>query len=103
MSDSKGNLTLGGVLYDGFEMLDFYGPLEMFGMLSSRIKIVTVAEHTGPVSASQGPQTIAEFNYDNCPHLDLILIPGGYGTYRELDNQVRASRQDDCLTLSLVQ
>jgi len=65
MTQSREYLTLGGVLYEGFEMLDFYGPLEMFGILSSRIKIVTVAEYAGPIYASQGPQTVAEFDYTN--------------------------------------
>ena len=33
--------TLGAVLYKGFELLDLYGPLEMFGSLDKEIRIVT--------------------------------------------------------------
>jgi transcriptional regulator GlxA family with amidase domain len=80
-------LTLGAVLYEGFELLDLYGPLEMFGTLKPQIEIITVAETLGPVSSFQGPQTIADFAYRTCPHLDLILLPGGFGTVRELENQ----------------
>jgi len=29
----------------------------------------------------------ADFDYQNCPHLDLILLPGGFGTVDELGNQ----------------
>ena len=68
-------------------MLDLYGPLEMFGMLKSEIKIITVAESVNPVSSHPGPQTVAEFDYQNCPNLDLILLPGGFGTFDALDNQ----------------
>ena len=80
-------LTLGAILYDDFELLDLYGPLEMFGNLKSKIKIIAVAEKVRPVPSFQGPQTMAEFDFQNCPPLDLILLPGGFGTIQELDNQ----------------
>src|SRR5262245_23388481 len=43
MSEPK-TRTLGAVLYEGFELLDLYGPLEMFGSIGAGLKIVTVAE-----------------------------------------------------------
>ena len=87
MTSDKNLLTLGAILYDKFELLDLYGPLEMFGTLQSEVKIITVAEKIGPVPSFQGPQTMAEFDYQNCPPLDLILLPGGFGTVKELGNQ----------------
>ena len=87
MTSDKKSLTLGAILYDSFELLDLYGPLEMFGNLKSELKLITVAENVGPVPSFQGPQTMAEFDYQNCPQLDLILLPGGFGTIQELDNQ----------------
>ncbi len=33
---------LGMVLFDGFELLDVFGPLEMFGMLKDRVEIVMI-------------------------------------------------------------
>jgi transcriptional regulator GlxA family with amidase domain len=86
VSDIK-SLTLGAILYNGFELLDLYGPLEMFGNLKPEIEIITVAEKAGPVPSFQGPQTVAEYDYQNCPPLDLILVPGGFGTIKELGNQ----------------
>ena len=56
--------TLGALLYPDFEMLDFYGPLEMFGALRDQVRIVTVAQPAGPVKASQGPATVAEFSFE---------------------------------------
>jgi transcriptional regulator GlxA family with amidase domain len=87
MSSDKKSFTLGAILYNGFELLDLYGPLEMFGNLKSEIKIITVAEKVSPVPSFQGPQTMAEFDFQNCPPLDLILLPGGFGTIQELGNQ----------------
>jgi putative intracellular protease/amidase len=74
------------VLYEGFELLDLYGPLEMFGSLGPPLQIVTVAEKSGAVAAAQGPKALADFDFAGAPHLDLILLPGGIGTLRELEN-----------------
>ncbi len=87
MTSDKNPLTLGAILYEDFELLDLYGPLEMFGNLKPQIEIITVAEKIGSVASFQSPQTVAEFDYQNCPHLDLILLPGGFGTIQELTNQ----------------
>jgi hypothetical protein len=36
---NKNKLKLGVVLFDGFELLDVFGPLEMFGMLKEKLEI----------------------------------------------------------------
>ncbi len=79
---------LGAVLYPSFELLDVFGPLEMFGNLTGLIDVTTVAEQKGPVASAQGPAVVAEHGFADCPHLDLILIPGGIGTRAEVDNPV---------------
>jgi len=87
MTSKKDPLALGAILYKGFELLDLYGPLEMFGNLKPEVEIIPIAENAGAVSSFQGPQTVAEFDFQNCPDLDLILLPGGFGTVQELGNQ----------------
>jgi len=86
MTDEERKRTLGAILYEDFELLDLYGPLEMFGSVGPELAIVTVAERVGPVRSTQGPKTMAEFAYDRCPELDLILLPGGNGTLAQLGN-----------------
>jgi len=86
MTASHPPRTLGAVLYPDFELLDYYGPLEMFGSTGHGLKIVTVAERTGPVRSVQGPCTVAEFDFANVPALDLLLLPGGIGTMEQLAN-----------------
>lgn len=78
--------TLGAVLYPSFELLDLYGPLEMFGALEKEMRIVTVAERKGPVASTPGVETVARHDFSDCPPLDLILLPGGIGTVAELGN-----------------
>ena len=67
-----GPRTLGAVLYERFELLDLYGPLEMFGALGDEIRIATVAEGKGPVASTPGVATVARHDFRDCPALDLI-------------------------------
>ncbi|MEM1436723.1 MAG: DJ-1/PfpI family protein [Pseudomonadota bacterium] len=78
---------LAAILYPDFELLDLYGPLEMFGTLKEQIEIHTVAETAGPVSSYQGPATIADFDFDSAPDCELLLLPGGLGTIPQLANE----------------
>src|SRR5215470_8283599 len=87
MSDSHAPRTLGAIFYNGFELLDVYGPLEMFGSVGPELRIVTVAQKAGAVTSTQGPKTLAQYGFDDCPALDLILLPGGVGTLPELNNE----------------
>src|SRR5215471_6723148 len=86
MSDAHAPLTLGAIFYPGYELLDVYGPLEMFGSVGLELRIVTVAQKAGAVTSPQGPKTLAQYGFNDCPALDLILLPGGVGTLPELNN-----------------
>jgi len=83
----KETRTLGVVLYPGFELLDVCGPVEMFGNVGKPLKVITVAQKAGDVKCTQGPAMKAEYGFDDCPPLDLLLVPGGFGTIRELNNE----------------
>ena len=87
MTSENHAMKLGALLYTDFELLDLYGPLEMFGVLKPKVEIVTVAEKAGYVSSTPGPQTLAEYDFQNCPPLDLLLIPGGVGARKEIEKQ----------------
>ena len=68
---------LGVVLFEGFELLDVFGPLEMFGNLGGLLDVVLVARQAGPVGSRQGPQVVAAHGFADCPPLDLVMVPGG--------------------------
>ncbi len=80
--------TVGAILYENFELLDLYGPLEMFGSLPGHYSIRTVAQAAGPVASSQGPRTLADIDFEAAlaAKPDMLLVPGGIGTITELEN-----------------
>jgi Transcriptional regulator containing an amidase domain and an AraC-type DNA-binding HTH domain len=45
-----------------------------------------VAEEPGPVTATGGLRVIPDHTFDTCPTLDLLVVPGGWGTRKELAN-----------------
>jgi len=85
MTQSK-TRRLGVLLFPKFELLDVFGPVEMFGNLTDLVEVVMVAEAAGPVASAQGPSALADVGLDECPALDLLLVPGGMGTRTEVDN-----------------
>jgi transcriptional regulator GlxA family with amidase domain len=78
--------TVGVLLFPDFELLDVFGPLEAFGHAKDWFRIVMVAETPGPVTSAQGPRAVADHGLEDCPPLDILLVPGGMGTRREVDN-----------------
>jgi len=78
--------TIGVLLFPEFELLDVFGPLEAFGQAKEWFRIVTVAERPGPVASAQGPRAVADHGFADCPRLDIVLVPGGMGTRREVNN-----------------
>jgi putative intracellular protease/amidase len=79
---------LGVILFPGFELLDVFGPLEMFGHLQGVVETRLVAQAAGAVSSAQGPAAVAAHGFADAPRLDMLLIPGGIGTRTEIDNPV---------------
>jgi len=86
MANEKSKRILGAILYENFEPLDLYGPIEMFGNVVPEIQILTVAEQTIPIRSIQGVKTVADYNFSDCPPLNLILLPGGVGTVDQISN-----------------
>lgn len=68
------------ILFDGFELLDVFGPVELLNLVDAYT--VEFASPTGgAVASSQGVQVIAEKSYEDLARdCDIILIPGGAGT-----------------------
>ena len=80
------------LLFDDVEVLDFCGPLEVFSVAARRrdppaFNVYTVAERTAPVLARNGLSVNPQFQLEGCPPPEILLVPGGLGTRRELQNQ----------------
>ncbi len=79
--------TVGALIFPGFEVLDLYGPLEMFGLLMGEMEIRIVAEQAEPVASGAGPRTAVDDLMADRDDYDVILVPGGGGTRQEVNNQ----------------
>jgi len=77
---------LAAILFPQFELLDLAGPLEMLGSLRDQVEVVTVAEHAGPVTSTQGVTLSAQHSFAACPAVDWVLLPGGFGTFAQGQN-----------------
>ena len=80
--------TLGVVLFEGFELLDVFGPLEMFGLAAEHFEIRLISQTGGVVASRQGPKSVCNDSFQSAPAIDVLLVPGGIGTRREVNNPV---------------
>jgi transcriptional regulator GlxA family with amidase domain len=82
--------TVGILLFPGAEELDFVGPYEVFGMFAQLFgkdwQVVTVAQSADPVRSAKGLSVVPTHTFDSCPPLDILVVPGGFGTRTEVDN-----------------
>jgi transcriptional regulator GlxA family with amidase domain len=83
------SLTTGILLFDDAEELDFVGPFEVFTMAclgKPGDRVVTIAERAEPVRGAKGLRVIPDHGFADAPPLDVLLVPGGQGTRREVSN-----------------
>jgi putative intracellular protease/amidase len=81
----RGRTVVGIVLYQGFEVLDVFGPVEMWGNVPE-FQVVLIAQKAGPVRSAQGVEVVATHDFSSAPPLDVMMVPGGIGTRAELQN-----------------
>ena len=79
-------LTVGIVLYPGFEVLDVYGPIEIWSYVPN-FRLVLIAEQVGPVLSAQGTSTLATHSFETAPELDILMVPGGNGSTAQVHNR----------------
>src|SRR5262249_42742259 len=85
--------TLAILLFDDVEVLDFCGPFEVFSVANRftdppGFRVLTVAEKAGSVLTRGGLIVEPHHRLPDCPSPDLILVPGGMGTRKEMHNAV---------------
>lgn len=69
---------IGFLLFPNMTQLDFTGPLQVLARLPGA-KVHLVAKAKGPVETDCGPFLLADTGFDDCPALDLLCVPGGFG------------------------
>ena len=68
--------NIGFVIFPDLTQLDFTGPLQVLSRLP-RSATHIVAKSAAPVPSDCGLGLVPTHTFANCPHLDLICIPGG--------------------------
>lgn len=74
--------TVAVVLFEGFELLDVFGPVELLSVLPDHFTIVMLGPTGEPVASYQGTRIVPDTAYTAAPAADIVLVPGGFGTRR---------------------
>jgi len=87
---------VGIVLFEDIEVLDFCGPFEVFCAVRldeekrretpSPFEVCLVAEAAEPVTTAGNMSVIPDYTFENCPALHILVVPGGWGTRKQLNN-----------------
>ena len=88
---------VGILVFPDVEVLDFCGPFEVFSVTRldegarretpSPFEVRLVAETAEPVTTTGGMRVIPDVTIDDCPPLDVLVVPGGMGTRTEIKNE----------------
>lgn len=83
--------TFGFLLFNGVEELDMVGPWEVISIWSKSFggpdTIITTSQQAGPITCVRGLQISSTYDFDTCPPLDYLLVPGGMGERSESHNE----------------
>ncbi len=89
--------TVGILIFDDVEVLDFAGPFEVFATTQQPgqdaqdgtarpFRVFTIAERADIVRCRGGLLVQPHYTIENHPPLDILVVPGGWGTRREASN-----------------
>ncbi len=86
--------TIGILIFEGVEELDFVGPWEVFTAAAhvagdGRDRVCLIAETLTPVRCAKGMRVLPDVSLVDAPALDVLVVPGGIGT--------RAAAKDQAL------
>ena len=94
-------INVGIFIFDEVEVLDFAGPFEVFSRTrllkgaesrrsndSAPFNPFTVSIDKKSLTATGGLKIIADYTFNNFPKIDILIVPGGYGTRTLLNNEI---------------
>ena len=96
----KTRKTVGILIFDDVEVLDFAGPFEVFSRArtvpgvdsrrtddSAPFETFTVARTRDAVTAIGRLKVIPHYSWADAPPIDILVVPGGFGTRALLNDQ----------------
>jgi transcriptional regulator GlxA family with amidase domain len=89
------------LIFDEVEVLDFCGPFEVFSVTGrwdnvNPFDVYTVAEKSEPIMARNNLSVNPRYTVSDCPQPHILLVPGGYGTRKEMHNTTLIDWIKDC-------
>lgn len=89
---------VGIVLFNDIEVLDFCGPFEVFSATRldeekrraepSPFEVSLISETLAHIITTGGMKVMPQYSFENCPPIDILVVPGGWGVRKELKNPV---------------
>jgi len=93
-------LRVGILIFENVEVLDFAGPYEILSRTrlqpgpasrrtdeSAPFEVFTVARSAAPLRATGGLGVVPDFDFDDAPPIDVLVVPGGFGTRTLLEDE----------------
>jgi putative intracellular protease/amidase len=81
-------MNIAVLLFDDFETLDVYGPVEVFGRLVDLYTIKFYSLNGGQIKNRHGVFVTTEKLEDINSPLEIFIVPGGLGTRKEVENKL---------------
>jgi transcriptional regulator GlxA family with amidase domain len=82
--------NVGILIFDNVEVLDFAGPFEVFSVTESNnsqpFRVFTLSQDGKSITAVNGLKVTPDYSLENHTKIDILIIPGGIGTRKLLDN-----------------
>lgn len=92
---------LGIIIFEDVEVLDFCCPFEVFSITRleenkrrkefSPFEVILISQSCQPIITTGGMKVIPDFTFGDCPSLDILVVSGGWGTRKEMNNDVMLS------------
>lgn len=83
-------MNFGFLVFPDLEELDLIGPWEMAGMWGKLFggpeNRLMIAQSHDSILCAKGLSLNPHTSFEQCPQLDFLLVPGGEGTRKEVDN-----------------
>lgn len=73
------------ILFENFETLDVFGPVEVMGRLNQHYKMEFYSATGGMITSSQGVR-VDTLPLENIKEPGILFIPGGFGIRTEINN-----------------
>lgn len=82
--------TIGIFIFNDIEVLDFCGPFEVLSVArldelkrletTSPFEVKLIAQTIEPIITTGKMRVLPDYDFETCPKLDILIIPGGMGT-----------------------